>query len=688
MPIAGLLVELPFDHFRLLGVSPSAEAEVVLRALQLRIDRSPEQGFTDEVLTQRAELLRLSADLLSDPTRREEYEVALLGGATGLEFSSSREVAALILLWEADCSFEAFKLASQALQPPQAPALGSGREADLTLLAALSCSSAAIQEQERRHYASAAAVLQEGMKLLQRMGKLPNQRKQLEEDLDALLPYRILDLLSRDLGDQISRQEGLRLLDGFVNKRGGLEGKRKSSGPGSLNQEEFELFFQQIRKFLTVQEQVDLFVHWQHSNSSDARFLAIMSMTAEGFSRRKPERIYQARKKLERFAQEGLDQMPLLGCMDLLLGDVQLAHKRFENSEDSALRSWLEDYSGERLAALCSYCRDWLRRDVLPGYRDVDSQVVDLEAWFADRDVQVYLERIDKKGDLTRAKDKALSFLSAFTPETSSSESEIDQGDSSEISMKTEVRSENEVDQSISDNVEIQTQPEPLGQAFHLLSFQSFFKGFISKRNIFSGNFLRIKPIFFGSFAILVALSGFIYYRVRYLDEPQKESLEPSSSLLEKLQDQDSRLGESTTNPVKETDLNIEALTVARPSEKQIRELIQAWLVGKANILSGGQSNVLKKIARRPLLESVNKERAKDAKLGQKQFIDASIYSIRVINRTPKRIEVKARINYKDIRLDSSGKKIDDTSNPNLKVTYIIGRYGEPWLLHYYVSGR
>ena len=82
--------------------------------------------------------------------------------------------------------------------------------------------------------------------------------------------------------------------------------------------------------------------------------------------------------------------------------------------------------------------------------------------------------------------------------------------------MKTEERSENEVDQSVSDNVEIQTQPEPVGEAFNLLSFQSFFKGFTSKRNIFSDNFLRIKPIFFGSFAILVALSGFIYYRVRY----------------------------------------------------------------------------------------------------------------------------------------------------------------------------
>ena len=72
-------VELPIDHFRLLGVSPSAEAETMLRTLQLRIDRPPSQGFTHEALQQRAELLRLSADLLTDPARRRDYEAAWRG---------------------------------------------------------------------------------------------------------------------------------------------------------------------------------------------------------------------------------------------------------------------------------------------------------------------------------------------------------------------------------------------------------------------------------------------------------------------------------------------------------------------------------------------------------------------------------------------------------------------------------
>lgn len=231
MLMSATLVELPIDHFRLLGVSPSAETESVLRTLQLRLDRCPDQGFTHEALMQRAELLSLSADLLSDSVRRQDYESTLLKlgrdhpeETAGLEMSSSREVAGLMLLWEAHAPHETFQLTRQALQPPQAPALGSSRESDLALLAALSCLDAARQDQDQRRYESAAGLLTEGLQLLQRMGKLPDQRQRLEKELEQLTPYRILDLLSRDLAEQSARQDGLVMLETFVQNRGGLEG--------------------------------------------------------------------------------------------------------------------------------------------------------------------------------------------------------------------------------------------------------------------------------------------------------------------------------------------------------------------------------------------------------------------------------------------------------------------------------
>ena len=284
-------MELPLDHFRLIGVSPSATSEEILRAFQLRLDKTPDEGFSYEVLTQRSELLRNTADLLTDPESRREYENLLLNGASGLEFSSNREVAGLILLWESGSPKEAFKLARKALQPPQTPALGSTREADLTLLAALTARDSAIQEQQLRYYSNSADFLQEGIQLLQRMGKLGEIRKDLEEDLASLLPYRILDLLSRDLNEQESHKKGLSMLENLIIKRGGLEGNNKFEYGSYLNQQEFEVFFQQIRPYLTVQEQIDLFLELQKRGSLEAGFLAFLSFDSNWFRKKKARKV-------------------------------------------------------------------------------------------------------------------------------------------------------------------------------------------------------------------------------------------------------------------------------------------------------------------------------------------------------------------------------------------------------------
>ena len=185
--------------------------------------------------------------------------------------------------------------------------MGSSREADLTLLAALTSRDAAIEEQEKRSYSNAADFLQEGIQLLQRMGKLAELRKTLEEDLISLLPYRILDLLSRDLNENESHKKGLSMLENFIIKRGGLEGKNKSEYDNYLNQHEFESFFQQIKPFLTVQEQIDLFLELQKRGSSEAGFLAFLSLTAIGFARRKPAKLFEARKILKKLNLSGLD---------------------------------------------------------------------------------------------------------------------------------------------------------------------------------------------------------------------------------------------------------------------------------------------------------------------------------------------------------------------------------------------
>ena len=687
-PIAATLVDLPIDHFRLLGVSPTAEPEAVLRTLQLRLDRCPDQGFTHESLNQRAELLRLSADLLTDPERRGQYEATLLelgqdhpGEMAGLELSSNLEVAGLMLLWEAHAPHEAFQLARQALQPPQAPALGSGRESDLALLAALAARDAASQDQEQRRYESAANLLQEGMQLLQRMGKLPEQRQVLEVDLSRLRPFRILDLLSRDLAEQSARNEGLMMLEGFISDRGGLEGSaleglEATELPAGMDQGAFELFFQQIRRFLTVQEQVDLYRRLQEAGSADASFLAVMALAAAGFSQRKPERVQDARTRLEDLTLDGLDTQPLLGCLDLLLGDVDRAERHFAGSPDPALKTWLSAHPGDALAALCDYCRTWLGRDVLPGYRDVDAEAIDLEAWFADRDVQAYVERLERR---EQPKDWSLEDLSPLS---------VDPEGTLPLPLP-------ELDASV-DDPQTEDDGPPGGFAWPALPQLEWpelqwpeLPQPTRSTWIGSGVFL----------AVVVVIGVFSVVGLRReaeqppvagetsIDAPVNQSA--GDDLTEKPTDAavpapvQAPDPQPVSPPEAETD---SVLRAERPTDAQLEALLQAWLDRKASVLGGDGTadEQLKPIARTGLIQQVSRQRAADQSAGLTQKVRASVDFMRVISRTPNRIELRADVDYSDQTLNTAGTVVNSTAPKSIKVSYILGRDADGWRLQAY----
>ena len=677
-PIAAMLVDLPIDHFRLLGVSPTAAPEAVLRTLQLRLDRCPDQGFTHESLNQRAELLRLSADLLTDPERRGQYEATLLelekehpGETAGLELSSNLEVAGLMLLWEAHAPHEAFQLARQALQPPQAPALGSGRESDLALLAALAARDAADQDQEQRRYESAANLLQEGMQLLQRMGKLPEQRQVLEVDLSRLRPFRILDLLSRDLAEQSARNEGLMMLEGFISDRGGLEGSaleglEATELPAGMDQGAFELFFQQIRRFLTVQEQVDLYRRLQEAGSADASFLAVMALAAAGFSQRKPERVQDARIRLEDLTLDGLDTQPLLGCLDLLLGDVDRAERHFAGSPDPALKTWLSAHPGDALAALCDYCRTWLGRDVLPGYRDVDAEAIDLEAWFADRDVQAYVERLERR---EQPKDWSLEDLSPLS---------VDPDGTLPLPLP-------ELDAPV-DDPKTEDDVPPGGFAWPALPQLEWpelqwpeLPQPTRSTWIGSGIFLAI--------VLVIGVFSVVGLR-REAEQPQvagETSIDApvNQSAGDDLTEKPTDAAVPVSPPEAETD---SVLRAERPTDAQLEALLQAWLDRKASVLGGDGTadEQLKPIARTGLIQQVSRQRAADQSAGLTQKVKASVDFMRVISRTPNRIELRADVDYNDQTLNTAGTVVNSTAPKSIKVSYILGRDADGWRLQAY----
>ncbi len=701
-------MELPLDHFRLIGVSPSATSEEILRAFQLRLDKTPDEGFTYEVLSQRSELLRLTADLLTDPESRREYENLLLNGASGLDLSSNREVAGLILLWESGSPKEAFKITRKALQPPQTPALGSSREADLTLLAALTSRDAAIEEQEKRSYSNAADFLQEGIQLLQRMGKLGEIRKTLEEDLVSLLPYRILDLLSRDLNENESHKKGLSMLENFIIKRGGLEGKNKSEYDNYLNQHEFESFFQQIKPFLTVQEQIDLFLELQKRGSSEAGFLAFLSLTAIGFARRKPEKLFEARKILKKLNLSGLDSMPLIGCLDLLLADVEQSSARFLSSSDEKLRDWLNNFPGEKLEAICIFCKNWLENDVLVGYRDIDFKEIDLDSWFQDREIQEFIEQLEKKSNRSilksnlqsQPKFNAEESLKNLRTDPETNLEDYEEGRLPFPGGKREVEKQVIEENIYSDEIIKNKSIEFYKYAIEKIAELKFIFGEALENNKIFYKSPYSKYIYAFLFVFVFGL-GLGLLRINFKKPVQDNEIIDNSKFISKdknvssevlnLNDKKKSLDKSNMIISEKNDKNLflaEEITSASPSLKQIKYLINTWLYSKSNFLSGKNQINLSKIVQSDLINRLKKERQLDMQKGIYKNISTNIENMVILSQTASRIAVSVDLKYTEKILKTDGELINETTfAPFLRVKYILGFSNNSWKLVDYISG-
>jgi hypothetical protein len=722
-------LDLPIDHFRLLGVSPAADAQTVLRTLQLRLDRPPAQTYTEETLQARADLLRSSAEMLSDGNRRPAYEAALTALGTGgepliaaLELPSSKEVAGLLLLLEAGQPLECFNLARRNLQPPQAPALGSGREADLTQLAGQACLAAARDLEDRRHYQSAAQTLEDGLVLLQRMGQRPELRESMRHALEQMAPYRVLDLLSRDASAVKERQQGLALLEELVQRRGGLEGEADPN----FSPTQFEAFFRQIRSFLTLQEQLDLFNHWSRQGSAVAELLATNALTASGFAQRKPDRIAEARQRL--LAGDPAQQQTMLANLHLLLGDVGSARTCFEAGASPDLKAWAERQSSEDpLGQLCAWCREWLARDVLPGYRDLEAEP-DLEAYFNDRDVRTWVEREDRrqgrsflapvtptppqasppewlmsstKGEFSGFTAWAQAALDApfgtpGTPEANpgrsdgrgGSPSATDPAAVSDNSWRSRLSWGGSAPLDLEvENDEGEDELDEVALDWPLARWRDQLRDRWRTRGQWGSNRLLpwVVPAVAGLGGLVLATS-WLSHRAKApkavapaLPTPfvNRGPVQPPPSAVQPVATGKPTAPYPTSTVPKPAPLNSD-----QPSETELRNLLEQWLATKRSVL-GGESmpSNLERLARPDPIARLAAEQKRDAARGEHQQIDVEVKSVRIQNKSPSRIALLAEMNYNDRRLSSDGKVVTRTPPTTLRNVYVFGRDGQTWRL-------
>lgn len=102
--------------------------------------------------------------------------------------------------------------------------------------------------------------------------------------------------MNREDSDIDGRQKGIKLLRKMFNSRGGIE--NQIIDESGLDVDGFLRFIQQIRVYLTPEEQQVLFEEEAQRPSPAAGYLAAYAGIARGFTERRPEFIIRAKNSL------------------------------------------------------------------------------------------------------------------------------------------------------------------------------------------------------------------------------------------------------------------------------------------------------------------------------------------------------------------------------------------------------
>ncbi len=422
-------MRIPLDYYRILGVPIQATAEQLSQAYQDRTLQLPRREYSDAAITARKQLLDEAYGVLSNLEQRSEYDASFLAKTYELEsegqidlpleqkgqaenseldphtpwieIDSEQFIGSLLILQELGEYELVLKLGHPYLTKKDGISLDKGRlgdpklvRADLVLTLALACLELGREHWQQKEYENASISGQTGQDLLLREGLFPGVRGEIQADLYKLRPYRVLELLALPLKNTQERQQGLILLREMLAERGGIDGT--ANDQSGLSIDDFLRFIQQLRGYLTVAEQQELFEAEAKRPSAVATYLAVYALLARGFAQRRPALVARAKVMLIRLGRRQDVHLEQAVCA-LLLGQTEEASRALELSQEYEPLAFIREHSQgspDLLPGLCLYGENWLHSEVFPHFRDLAQQRVALKDYFADDQVQSYLEKL------------------------------------------------------------------------------------------------------------------------------------------------------------------------------------------------------------------------------------------------------------------------------------------------------
>lgn len=423
-------MRIPLDYYRILGLPIQATAEQLRQAHRDRALQLPRREYSEAAIAARKQLLDEAYAVLSDSEQRRDYDASFLAKSYDLEagrvdladenvgrtaiatdpgadpytpsvdIEDSQLVGALLILLELGEYELVLKLGRPYLSSGSVP-LKNGRFgepdivlADIVLTVAFACLELGREQWQQGQYENAAESLETGQELLLREGIFASVRGEMQSDLFKLRPYRILELLALPEHHETERRQGLKLLRDMLQDRGGIDGT--GDDQSGLNIDDFLRFIQQLRGYLTATEQQTLFEAEARRPSAVATYLAVYALLARGFAQRQPALIRRAKLMLIRLGTRQDVHLEQAVCA-LLLGQTEEASRALELSQEYESLAFIREHSQgspDLLPGLCLYGERWLQNEVFPHFRDLAKQQASLKDYFADEQVQAYLEEL------------------------------------------------------------------------------------------------------------------------------------------------------------------------------------------------------------------------------------------------------------------------------------------------------
>ncbi|MEB3211669.1 MAG: IMS domain-containing protein [Leptolyngbyaceae bacterium] len=444
-------MQIPLDYYRILGLPIQATSEQLRHAHRDRTLQLPRREFSEAAISARRELIDEAFSVLSDDAQRRVYDARFLAhsyaaqgsengtpigsdnrfvtapsdgvvtfGTPGslestvseqapissIDIDDTQLVGALLILLELG-EYELVLRLGRPFLTGGNMGLSDGRYgdpatvgADIVLTVALACLELGREQWQQGLYENAAESLETGQELLLREGLFAGICNDIQSDLCKLRPYRILELLALPDERQASRYQGIQLLQDMLNERGGIDGA--GDDQSGLNTDDFLRFVQQLRSYLTAEEQQAVFEAEAQRPSAVATYLAVYALIARGFAYRLPDLLRQAKLALLRLGHRQDVALERAICV-LLLGQTEEATRALTESQEHKALSFIRDNSAgspDLLPGLCLYAERWLQNEVFPHFRDLAEIQASLKDFFADDHVQAYLEDLATKPDV------------------------------------------------------------------------------------------------------------------------------------------------------------------------------------------------------------------------------------------------------------------------------------------------